>query len=118
LSDGTDIDAKGGAIIAATGFKSSWDFLCASPTMSFAAAPVLLTRLHHLSIPSAPALEDRIQLGIEPIDPVKTPNAKPPTRGYKSLSNPPAAPSTQPASHVYKGIVPIGAWNERDFVMK
>lgn len=33
LSDGTNIEAEGGVIIAATGFQSSWDFICTCPPL-------------------------------------------------------------------------------------
>ena len=63
------------------------------------------------------ALEERIQLGIEPAGPQRLAHTRSPVDGYKTLADPPAPPSRQPASHIYKGIVPTGAWDERDLCM-
>lgn len=65
------------------------------------------------------ALETRIKLGIEPVEP-KQPISKSndPLRGYSLLKNPPASPNAQPVSRVYKGILPVEALETRDIVLK
>ncbi|KAL7415592.1 hypothetical protein BDY24DRAFT_413183 [Mrakia frigida] len=85
LSNGSTIEAD--AILLGTGFKSSFDFI---------------------------PLGRRIQLGIEPVPAKKIPTTNP-TRAYWSLSSPPAPPRwSDPAPEVYKGLIPIGAYEQRD----
>jgi hypothetical protein len=114
LSDGSVIEAGGGAIIAATGFTSSWNFIRGCSIQSVQISQILTAD----GAPSSnAALEERVRLGIEPTEP-QTPAAdRSPTDGYMTLADPPGPPSHQPASHVYKGIVPTGAWDERDLCM-
>lgn len=107
LTDGSRVDAD--AIVCGTGFKSSFDFIREQHLFSYEKSSTIdfILRI---------ALEHRIQLGIEPVAPDPRLDAQRRHRldGYLSLRDPPAAPTSGKASHVYKGLIPVGAFDRRD----
>lgn len=64
------------------------------------------------------ALERRIQLGIKPVAPTSPPSENKALEGFRSLRNPPASPNGQFAPHVYRGMIPVGALEDKDLAIK